>query len=517
MYLVTASEMQAMDRRTIDPFGLPGRILMENAGRGAAAFLFELYPDIAARRVGVIAGRGNNGGDGYVIARCLSQRDVDVTVFLLSERGRVAGDAAANLELLSPLGVPVVEIPNLDAFDAVRASMRDRELWVDAILGTGLRSEVQGYFREVIDFINSLGLPVFAVDVPSGLNADTGQPCGSCIRANATATFGFAKTGHFQFPGTALSGKLHVVDIGIPPHVVEEVAPRQFLLTDRDVQNDINPRPPDSHKGHTGHLLVVAGAPGKTGAAAMAAMAAMRAGAGLVTLAAPNGINPILASRVLEVMTALLPEIEDGRLGMSAFEAIRDLLAGKRCLAVGPGLGQAPDTRELLQRLVVESRLPLVIDADGLNNLAGATAILKESAAPVVMTPHPGEMARLAETTVAAVQADRITCAREFARTFKVHLVLKGAHTVIAHPDGFIFINSTGNSGMASGGMGDVLTGLIAGFITQGFPISAACHLGVYLHGAAADRQAKHKGPWGYLASDVIAGIPSEIRRLLVP
>jgi len=517
MYLVTANEMQAMDRRTIESFGLPGRILMENAGRGAAVFLITLFPDIATRRVGIIAGHGNNGGDGYVIARCLSQRDVNVTVFLLSERARVAGDAAANLKLLSPLGVPVVEIPNLEAFDAVRASMRDRDLWIDAILGTGLQSEVRGYFREVIDFINSLGRPVFAVDVPSGLNADTGQPCGSCIQAHATATFGFAKTGHFQFPGTALSGKLHVVDIGIPPHVVEEVAPRQFLLTDRDVQKDINPRPPDSHKGRTGHLLIVAGAPGKTGAAAMAALAAMRAGAGLVTLAAPSGINPILASGVLEVMTALLPEIEGGRLGMSAFETIQGLLAGKRCLAVGPGLGQAPDTRELLQRLVAESRLPLVIDADALNSLAGATAILKERAAPVVLTPHPGEMARLAETTVASLQADRITCARDFAQTYMVHLVLKGAHTVIAHPDGFIFINSTGNSGMASGGMGDVLTGLIAGFITQGFPISAACHLGVYLHGAAADRQAKHKGPWGYLASDVIASIPSEIRRLLLP
>lgn len=515
MYLVTASEMQAMDRRTIESFGLPGRILMENAGRGATAFLLELFPDIGSRKVGVIAGRGNNGGDGYVIARCLAHRGVDVTVFLLTDREHVSGDAAANLELLSPLGVPVVEIPDPAAFDAVRVSMRNRDLWVDAILGTGLRSEVRGYFRELIDFINSLGQPVFAVDVPSGLNADTGQPCGSCIRAYATVTFGFAKTGHFQFPGTELSGKLQVIDIGIPPHVVEEIAPRQFLLRERDVKNYINPRPPDSHKGRTGHLLVVAGAPGKTGAAALAALAAMRAGAGLVTLAAPRGINPILASTALEVMTAPLPEIEGGRLGMSAFESIRDLLNGKRCLAVGPGMGQAPETRELLRRLVLESNLPLVIDADGLNNLAGATAILGQRTAPVVLTPHPGEMARLAETTVAAVQKDRIACAREFARTFKVHLVLKGAHTVIAHPDGFVFINPTGNSGMASGGMGDVLTGLIAGLITQGLPVEAACHLGVYLHGAAADRQAVRKGPWGYLAAEVISGIPSEIRRCL--
>ncbi|MGB8427231.1 MAG: NAD(P)H-hydrate dehydratase, partial [Desulfobacterales bacterium] len=243
--------------------------------------------------------------------------------------------------------------------------------------------------------------------------------------------------------------------------------------------------------------------------------AALRAGAGLVTLAAPASINSILASGTPEVMTALLPDIEGGRLGLSAYEPICDLLDGKRCLAIGPGLGQAPETADLLGRVVEDSRLPLVIDADGLNNLAGAVAMLARRTAPVVLTPHPGEMARLAHTSVAAVQSDRIACAREFAQALKVHLVLKGARTVIAHPDGFVFINATGNAGMASGGMGDALTGLIAGFIAQGFPVAAACHLGVYLHGAAADRLAAGKGPWGYLASDVIEAIPSEIKRHL--
>ncbi|MFZ0613754.1 MAG: NAD(P)H-hydrate epimerase, partial [Desulfobacterales bacterium] len=248
MYLVTTREMQAIDRRTIDSFGLPGRILMENAGRGATAVILDTFPNLAACRVGVIAGPGNNGGDGYVIARCLSQRDVAVTVFLLADRGRIAGDAAANLDLLAPLGVPVVEVPTLAAFDAARASMREPDIWIDALLGTGLQSEVRTYYKAAIDFINSLDRPVFAVDVPSGLNADTGQPCGTCIRAAATATFGFAKTGHYQFPGADLSGRLHVVDIGIPPHVVADIAPRQFLLTEDDVRNSLTPRAPDSHK-----------------------------------------------------------------------------------------------------------------------------------------------------------------------------------------------------------------------------------------------------------------------------
>jgi NAD(P)H-hydrate epimerase len=409
----------------------------------------------------------------------------------------------------------VVEIPDSAAFDSAKEMIRRHDLWIDAILGTGLRETVRGHFREAIDFINSRGAPIVAVDVPSGLNADTGQPCGSCIRAFATATFGFAKTGHYQDPGCELSGRLRVVDIGIPAHVAEEVAPRQFLLTDRDMHAYLKPRAPATHKGRTGHLLVVAGSPGKSGAAGMTARAAMRAGAGLVTLAGPRGIGPILATGTQEVMTAFLPETEDGRLGASAAEPIRELLQGKTCMAVGPGMGQAGDAAALLRQLVLECRQPLVIDADGLNNLAGATAVFRQHAAPVVLTPHPGEMARLAETSVAAVQSDRIACAREFARSFKVHLVLKGSHTVVAHPDGFVFINPTGNAGMAAGGMGDVLTGLIAGFITQGFPVEAACHLGVFLHGAAADRQKLTKGPWGYLASEVIDGLPSEIGRYL--
>jgi len=305
MILVTADEMRAMDRRTIEEFGIPGRVLMESAGRGATDFLLERFPDIAARNVAVAAGRGNNGGDGHVIARCLAQRDIAVTVYLLAERNAVGGEASENLALLARMGVSVVELPDNDAFDSMKSALRRHDLWVDAMLGTGLNSDVRGVFRDMIEFINSCGHPVFSVDVPSGLNADTGQVCGTCVRADATATFAFAKTGHFIYPGAELRGKLRIVDIGIPTHVAAQVTPQQFCVTESWIRGAFKPRSPDTHKGRTGHLLVVAGSPGKTGAASMAAMSAMRSGAGLVTLAVPASLNPILEALLTEVMTVL--------------------------------------------------------------------------------------------------------------------------------------------------------------------------------------------------------------------
>ena len=515
MYLVTADEMREMDRRTIETFGLPGRVLMENAGRGATRFLTEQFADLQNLRVAVIAGRGNNGGDGYVIARYLSHKDISVAVYLMADPSRVTGDAAANLELLSPLGIPLIQIPDEKSFADQRNRMRGEDLWIDAILGTGLKSDVKGFYRKVIDFINSLEKPVFAVDIPSGLNSDTGQPCGTCIRASATATFAFAKTGHYIYPGAECTGSLQVVDIGIPPHVAADVGPKQYLLDVQQIKSGFKMRAADAHKGRAGHLLAIAGSPGKTGAAAMTAESAVRSGAGLVTLGIPTGVNAILESQLLEAMTCPLPETATGVLDESSFDQIISLLTDKRCLAIGPGLGQDPATKSLVLRLITESPVPVVVDADGLNSLAGEVETLKQCKAPVILTPHPGEMARLASSTVKDIQADRITCARDFSCDFKVHLVLKGANTVIAHPDGSVYINTTGNSGMASGGMGDVLTGLIAGFVTQGFTPETACHAGVFLHGAAADTLSKQSGPVGYLASEVMDRVPAEMMKLL--
>jgi len=514
MYLVTANEIQKMDRSTIESFGLPGRILMENAGRGATQFFLEHFKDAVNKKIGVIAGRGNNGGDGFVIARYLVQRGISVTVYLLTERQKVSGDAAANLKLLPPLEVPVIEIPDAETFSSHKTAMRHVAIWIDAILGTGLKSDVKGFFRDVIEFINQTNKPVFAVDMPSGLNSDTGRPCGSCVRADATATFAFAKTGHFLFPGADYTGNLKIIDIGIPPYIANDVGPLQYLLTPNLIRAVFHPRPSDVHKGHTGHLLVIAGSPGKTGAAAMTATSAMRAGAGLVTLGIPVSLNPVLETQVMEVMTDPLPETVQGLLGEASFNRIMDLLSDKKCLAIGPGIGTAPETKMLFKHLLQKNNKPVVIDADGLNILSDHTEILKDLDAPVVLTPHPGEMARLMRTTSADVQKDRIQCARNFAEKFNVHVVLKGARTVVAHPDGRVFINPTGNPGMASGGMGDVLTGVIAGFIAQGHSPELAAHAGVYLHGAAADSLAKNKGPFGYLATDVMTTLPEAVKTL---
>ncbi len=515
MYLVTASEIQQMDRETIESFGIPGRVLMENAGLGATRVLLDQFDDIVNKNVGVIAGRGNNGGDGFVIARCLAQKGSEVTVYLLSESAGVKGDAAANLKLLAPLNVHVVEIPDEQSFLAHKTGMLHQEIWIDALLGTGLKSDVKGYFKKIIEFINALGKPVFSVDIPSGLNSDTGQICGACIRAQATATFAFAKTGHILFPGAECTGYLEIIDIGIPDHIAKSIRPKQHLLTPERIRSYFRPRIHDAHKGTTGHVLVVSGSVGKTGAAAMTAMSAMRAGAGLVTLAIPESLNPVLETQVLEAMTYPLPETENGIIGESSFDKIMDLLSGKKCLAIGPGLGEAAETKKLVHRIIKESPVTIVLDADGLNNIAGSTEILKKAKAPLILTPHPGEMARLIDSTAGSVQKDRITCARKFAEKFNVHIILKGAKTIIAHPEGNIFINPTGNPGMASGGMGDVLTGIIAGLVAQGLSPESATHTGVYLHGAAADMLAEKIGPFGYLSTEVMNAIPSQIKKLL--
>lgn len=515
MHLVSANEMREMDRRTIEDFGVPGRVLMENAGREATRILCDQFPDIINNRVGVIAGRGNNGGDGFVIARYLAQKNIDVTVYILAERSMVKGDAAANLNLLPSLNVPIIEVQNEEAFSAYETSMRHQSIWVDAILGTGLKSEVRGHYKKVIEFINRQNKPVLAVDIPSGLNSDTGQLCGACIRAHTTVTFAFAKSGHLIYPGADFTGNLEIVDIGIPPHISKKVSPRQHLLTPDLIRNSFIPRAKDAHKGNTGHLLVIAGSPGKTGAAAMTAMSALRIGAGLVTLGIPKGLSPVLETQVLEAMTYPLAETVDGMLDESSFDAISKLLADKKCLALGPGIGTSVETKNLVHRIIQEIEKPMVIDADGLNNLVGHTSILKTIRAPIVLTPHPGEMARLIDRTIGDIQKDRISCARDAAETLHAHVVLKGARTIIAHPDGNVFINPTGNPGMASGGMGDVLTGIIAGLIAQGYSPQSATHTGVYLHGAAADDLAIHRGPFGFLATEVMNAIPEQISKLM--
>ncbi len=508
MYLVSASQMQRMDRKTIEDFGIPGFVLMENAGRGAVRFFLSTFENLGKMKIGVVCGKGNNGGDGFVMARYLACRNMQVAVYLLCAKDAVSGDARVHMDLMSRLDVPVYEVKDQKDLLNHKTAMGLRDVWIDAIFGTGLNTEVTGFYRTVIELINDFAKPVFAVDIPSGLHPDTGRPLGVCIRAEATATFGHAKTGLVQFPGADVAGHLRVVDIGIPPSMVRDVLVSCRLLTPDRICAVFRPRRPDSHKGSAGHLLVVAGSRGKTGAAALCAESALRSGAGLVTLAVPQSLMDVVGTMTREVMTLPLADIKDGSLAKDASIDILKALQTRPCLVIGPGLGLEPQTIQAVQAVIRGAATPVVLDADALNSLEGQASLLREAKKDVVITPHPKEMSRLSGKTVEEIQADRLAAAESFALKYRVHVVLKGARTVIAHPDGQLFINPTGNPALASGGTGDVLAGAIAGLITQGYPVKDAIHMAVYLHGAAADERVLSQGPVGVLASDIMDMLP---------
>jgi hydroxyethylthiazole kinase-like uncharacterized protein yjeF len=516
MFLVTASQMQDMDKETIESFGIPGLVLMENAGRGAFDFLIKKYPDLKEKKVAVVAGPGNNGGDGFVIARLLMEKQIKVTTFLLSIKERVKGDAKTNMVLTRKLcdlsqNSDIIEIKDKDSFEAQRSNILHHDLFVDAILGTGLNSNVRGFFKDAIDLLNTSKRPVFSIDIPSGLNSDTGLPMEVAVKAEATATFAFAKIGHVLYPGNYYTGKLETIDIGIPNFIAQKKNISLSLVEKDLVAALFQPRKFQSHKGSYGHLLAIAGSNGKTGAAALCANAAMRCGTGLVTLGVAKSLNNAIESQVTEPMTCLLPEKDKGFLSDNCLDEILILLKEKQALALGPGLGTHKNTIKLVHELIQKSEVPLIIDADALNCIAQKPDILKNKKAPCILTPHPGEMARLCNTKTSKIQADRLGFSSKFARDFNVILVLKGAQTIISFPDGRSCICPTGNPGMASGGMGDVLTGMIAGFCAQGFSLKDASIAGVYIHGLCADILSKEIGAFGFLASDMIQMIPNAI------
>ncbi len=513
MKLLTASEMRELDRRTIEEIGLPGVVLMENAGRGAAAALCFRFASLAPGPVLVLAGKGNNGGDGYVMARWLRQSGWQVQTVVLAAAGQITGDAAINLHALRQSGAAIVFAPDENILEQTLALQNPR-LIVDALLGTGLASPVRGLYSRAIDWINAAGLPVLAVDIPSGIDATTGNILGHAVHADLTVTFDSLKVGHAVHPGARCAGELEVIDIGIPKDLMVGTGDRHHLVDFAEASVLISPRSVTGHKGSFGHLLVIAGSPGKTGAAAMAAEGGLRAGAGLVTVACPEAIQEALAIKLTEAMTVALPSCH-GVLGGAALPLLKDLSEGKRAVALGPGLGQDEATFALVRDFIPICCLPLVLDADALNALAGCPEILLGRTAVTVLTPHPGEMARLTGATIAEVEADRIGMARRFAEQFGVVLVLKGARTVTAFPDGRVRINGSGNSGMASGGMGDVLTGIIGALLAQGLSAEEATVFGVYLHGRAADRLLPSLGDAGMVATDLLRELPAARRELI--
>jgi NAD(P)H-hydrate epimerase len=505
MKLVTAAEMRELDRKAIEEVGIPSLVLMENAGRTTYRILRREFANPSP--VAVIAGRGNNGGDGSVVARYLAQAGIPVAIFLVAGRDQVKGDALVNLEIAARMGLEIVEVREEQDLNPLAHRLARSGLIVDALLGTGLNSEVRGLMRLVIDEINRMRPPVLAVDIPSGLCADTGQALGAAVRAQVTVTYGWPKIGQILPPGRDYAGRLWQVDISIPPELAREVPAE--LAEAAEMRALLPPRPWGGHKGNFGHLVVIAGSAGKTGAAALASEAAVRSGAGLVTLGIPASLNDILEAKITEAMTLPLPEaIGERALGMKALEPLQNFLENKTAAALGPGLGTHPETGELVRRLTRDLPLPMVIDADGVNALAGAPELVKTAAGPRILTPHPGEMARFLGTTTQAVQADRLGTARKAAAAANAVVVLKGAQTLVADAQGRVSVNATGNPALASGGTGDVLTGLIGGFLAQKLDPWDAARLGVYLHGLAADFFVDRSGPRGLIAGDLLLIFP---------
>jgi len=505
-----------VDRRAIEDLEIPGAALMEHAGRGAAGAVLEELAALGHRRgarVAIVAGKGGNGGDGFVVARHLRRRGHRVSVWLTTPEREVAGDAATKLaELRRAGGRPVVFADDA----AMAAALRDADLVVDALLGTGSRGTPEGGRARAVARIKARGRPRVARARPSGLPADGGPPPGPVVRARLTTTFAGLKRALVTGPGLDLAGRVVVIPIGVPPEEVERGV-TTFLLEREDVARLFPPRPRVAHKGTYGHVLVVAGSVGKTGAAALAARAAMRSGAGLVTVATAASQQPIVATLVLEAMTEPVAETPARSVSLAALDVVTELAGHRDAVAVGPGLGLHDDTQALARALARDLPRPMVLDADALTALAGHLEVLDRAPAPRALTPHPGEMARLTGAGVADVERDRIGVARDFAVRHRVHLVLKGAGTIIAAPTGAVFVNPTGNPGMASGGMGDVLTGMAGAFVARRLDMTEALQAAVFLHGRAADLAAERCGLEGLVASDVIAALPRAFADVLGP
>jgi NAD(P)H-hydrate epimerase len=514
MRILSAEQMREADRRTIEDIGIPSLVLMENAGRQVVAAMDSAFHDLSDRRVAVISGKGNNGGDGFVVARTLYQRGIDVSVFVVGHVADIRRDARVNLEILGRLGITVVEIADEGQWELHFSEISEHDLIVDALFGTGLKSALSGIYETIIADINGEAIPVVAIDLPSGMSADTSDLPGDCIEATLTVTLGAPKLPLILPPAEAKAGEVVVADIGIPAGVIEGLeGPRVELLTREQIRTLITARAADVHKGDFGRVLVVGGSQGKSGAAVLAAMGALKSGAGLVTVAAPRSIIPIVAAHAPEYMTEPLDDDAQGIVSAEAADRVLSLNAD--VMAIGPGLGRGAPVTAFARELLDKGETPLVLDADALNAFAGAPAtLIGREGRDVVITPHPGEMARLVGCTVDDVQANRMGIARDFAVSHKVYVVLKGYRTLIATPDGKVFVNPTGSPGMATGGTGDVLAGMLAAWIAQLLDAEAACRLAVYLHGAAGARADAAHGEVSMTASDLVEHISDAVLEL---
>jgi len=515
MRILNTAQMREAEQRTVSDIGIPARVLMENAGRQVAAAIETAFDELAVMRVAVLCGRGNNGGDGFVVARVLLERNVDTNVYLFGSAESVTGDARANLDALRALGVDVVEITDAPTWELLGTTVLSADLIVDALFGTGLRGALEGLIETVVADLNGSNRAVVSIDLPSGLSADHPNIDGPAVEATMTVALGAPKLPLILPPAEHHAGSLLVADIGVPSRIIEQVdGPRIEMLTRELVAPLLAPRTSDSHKGNYGRVLIVAGSRGRTGAAVLAARAALRSGAGLVTVATPASCLAVVAAGGAEYMTLPLAETDAGTVSA---DALGDVLAFRAdVIAVGPGLGSGSEVAAFVLGLVERSGVPLVLDADALNAFVdSASALTGREDVPVMITPHPGEMARLLGTSVERVQRERLTVALDFARGHRVHVVLKGHRTIVADPSGDGAVNMTGNPGMATAGAGDVLTGMLAAWFAQLRDPAKACRFAVYLHGSAGDLAAHDRGQTALVAGDIVLHLGDAVQAML--
>lgn len=516
--VATSDEMRSCDRTAIQQIGIPGILLMENASRGILDAIQNECGSVEGKKVFIFCGKGNNGGDGLAVARHLFNRGAHVHILLAGRMEEVKGDAKINLDIIKKMvnekgSASVLEFHEIQTKKHLRRLGRS-DLIIDALLGTGMKGDVQGIIRDIIEWINGSGVKVVAVDIPSGVNSDTGQVGNIAVKAHITVTMALRKRGLLMGKGREHTGSLYVADISTPRFVLNTEKIKTYWIEAKDIATRLPKRPLDAHKHSCGKIFVLAGSRGLSGAAAMCSESAMRVGAGAVVLGIPASLNPILEEKVTEVMTAPLADSQGGSLSMDALPAINEHIMWADVLLIGPGLSRNSETQELVLELIPKLDRPTVIDADGLNALAEDLSVLKKTKADIILTPHYGELSRLVRLSAKEIELDRVEVARRVARELKVVLILKGAPTVVAHPDGNVYINSTGNPGMATAGAGDILAGAVVGLIAQKLSTLDAAIAGVYLHGLAGDIAKEHLGEMSLMAMDIMRHLPAALQSL---
>ena len=505
MKVSSVRKMRAMDRRAIEGLGIPEAILMENAGRAAFEILSREW-GVAGKRYLIFCGIGNNGGDGLVVARHILSDGGIPRVFLVGESAKFRGAAKANFAIISKLPV---EISPVSDMEAVRFALIHADGIVDALFGTGLDRDVEGVCREVIERINAADLPVLSLDIPSGVHGDTGEILGVAIRADHTVAFGLPKIGNMLYPGFGLCGQLHVAHISFPPSLCDDDA----IPVETNGFIPLPARKPEAHKGSVGDVLFIAGASGYFGAPYFSAMSLLKAGGGYARLAAPRSMTPFLATRGSEIVFVPQAETTEGSLSLKNRDALLSLAERVDMVVIGPGLSLAEETQELVRELAAGIEKPLLIDGDGITALADHPEIIRGRRASTILTPHPGEMSRLTDQSLSEIEKGRIPILRGACADLKAWIVLKGAHSLIGTPEGRVFINLSGNPGMATAGAGDVLTGTIAAMYGLGLPLEEAVRKGVFLHGLAGDLAAADKGEDGITAQDILNYLPYALKQ----